>query len=133
MASALANRLAKLEQRRAVAVPNVLEVRHDETDDEACARFIVQHGHAPSNFIVVPTRATDDELSELEPMWADWQRQLIADARDQRLNERNENAGSEHGLGSNRRRRIAYSGNAAGQPNEGLARRPVQPFVRTRQ
>lgn len=81
MASAIARRIARLEQGRIVAVPNVVEVATGETDDEAFARFIAKHRRAPSVCIVIPARATDDELADLEPMWAEQQRRLVADAR----------------------------------------------------
>ena len=83
MASALARRIARLEQGRAIAVPNVVEVGSDETDEQAIERFVARYGRAPSSCIVVPARATDDELADLEPMWADQQRRLVADARTQ--------------------------------------------------
>lgn len=81
MASALARRIARLEQGRAAVVPNVFEVAIGETDEQAIERFVARYGRAPSSYIVVPARATDDELADLEPMWAEQQRRLVADAR----------------------------------------------------
>lgn len=81
MASAIARRIARLEQGRAIAVPNVVEVATGETDEQAIGRFVARHGRAPALCIVLPARATDDELADLEPMWAEQQRRLVADAR----------------------------------------------------
>lgn len=81
MASANARRIARLEARRAAVVPNVVEVGTGETDERAIARFVARHGRVPASCIVLPARATDDELPMLESMWADQQRRLVADAR----------------------------------------------------
>ena len=99
MASANARRIARLEARRAAVVPNVVEVRTGETLGEALARFAERHGRLPSAFIATPTRATDDELSDLEPLWADQQRRLVADARDatRKLKEGNDDGKCEFG------------------------------------
>lgn len=103
MASVNARRIARLEQGRAVAVPNVVEVATAETEGEALARFAAKHGRSAGNVIVMPSRATDDELADLEPMWADQQRRLIADARDARkLKEGNDN-GHDHAKRNTRR------------------------------
>jgi len=87
MAGRLETRLAKLEQRRAAGVPNVLEVRFGETDDEALARFIARHGSAAASCIVVPERCGEDDLEQQEQHWAELQRELIAQARAERRKE----------------------------------------------
>ncbi|MFB0874252.1 MULTISPECIES: hypothetical protein [unclassified Sphingobium] len=81
MASAIARRIARLEQGRAAIVPHVIEVATGETDEQAIGRFVARHGRAPASCIVLPARATDDELADLEPLWAEQQRRLVADAR----------------------------------------------------
>ncbi|GAY21198.1 hypothetical protein SFOMI_1733 [Sphingobium fuliginis] len=83
MASAPSRRIARLEQGRAAIVPNVVEVATVETDEQAVARFIAQHGRAPSSCIVVPARAAEEELPECETAWADQQRRLIGAAKSQ--------------------------------------------------
>lgn len=93
MANRFHARLSRIERGRASAVPNVVEVATGEADDEAFARFTTKYGRTAGNVIVMPSRATDDELADLEPMWADQQRRLQAEARDQTriLNEGNDN------------------------------------------
>jgi hypothetical protein len=86
----MARRIARLERGNAAAVPHVLEVAHGETDEQAVARFIAKHGAPPRSCIVVPMRIAPNQRSDREPAWAEMQRKLIADARDQRSKERNE-------------------------------------------
>lgn len=135
MASAIARRIARLEQGRAAIIPHVIEVASGETDEQAIERFIARQGRAPSSCIVVPARATDDELADLEPMWAEQQRRLVADARTEtrRLKEdpngpRNarirtiRNAGSGDGLRSGHRTPDAING--VGGQRRTVQRRP---------
>ncbi|KTD99373.1 hypothetical protein ATE68_02345 [Sphingopyxis sp. H038] len=90
MVSAIARRIARLESDSAAVVPNIVEVAHGETDDEAVVRFIAKYGAPPRSCIVVPMRVTADQRVEREAAWAAMQRKLIADARDRRSKERNE-------------------------------------------
>lgn len=90
MVSAIARRIARLENGSAAAVPNVVEVAHGETHEDAIERFIAIHGAAPKSCIVVPMRVAAEHADEREAAWAAMQRKLIADARDRRLKEGNE-------------------------------------------
>lgn len=76
-----ARRIARLEQRGVVAVPHVIEVASGETDEQAIGRFVDRHGRTPASCIIVPTRASNDQLADLEAIWAEQQRRLVADAR----------------------------------------------------
>jgi hypothetical protein len=91
MVSAVARRVARLEIGSAATVPNILEVQHGETDEQAVVRFVAKHGAPPRSCIVVPTRVEADQRVRREAAWADMQRKLIADARDRRSKERDEN------------------------------------------
>ncbi|MGJ3628505.1 hypothetical protein AB5I41_19045 [Sphingomonas sp. MMS24-JH45] len=73
--------MSKLDRLTGPMVPRVIEVATDEKTEAAIGRFIAQHGRAPASAIVVPARATDNELPDLERMWAEQQRRLVADAR----------------------------------------------------
>lgn len=111
MASVNARRIARLEQGRAAVFVNVIVVATGETDDEAFARH---RGIGPC--IVCPSRATDDELADLEPMWAEQQRRLIADARDEtKLKEGNDNGNHARNYASRdtRKRRILSASSVA--------------------
>lgn len=90
MRTSLTRRVARLESGSAAVVPNIVEVAHGETDDEAVVRFIAKYGAPPRSCIVVPMRIATDQRVEREAAWAAMQRKLIADARDKRLKERNE-------------------------------------------
>ena len=133
MAGRLQSRIARLEAALwpKPQPPHVVEVATGETEDEAFARFSTEWAgclYRDYPVIACPTRATDEELPELEMQWAEQQRRLIADAKAERREE--DNAGTEHRARFDRSRRIVNSGNATGQPNEGMARRPLA--VRTR-
>lgn len=91
MRTSLTRRIARLEIGNAAAVPNVVEVAHGETHEEAIVSFIAKHGAAPRSCIVVPMRIAPNQRADREPAWAEMQRKLIADARDKNLKERNDN------------------------------------------
>jgi hypothetical protein len=84
MVSAIERRIARLEQRHAAVLPNVIETIGNEDDKGAVERFIAKHGRTPSAYIVVPARATEAELPTCEIAWAEMQRRLIADAKSER-------------------------------------------------
>jgi hypothetical protein len=75
--------MAKLDRLTGPALPRVIEVVGDEPVEAAVERFVARHGRAPSSCIIVPARATEDELPECEAAWADQQRRLIAAAKSQ--------------------------------------------------
>lgn len=127
-AASIIRRLEQFEALYAPVVPNVIEC-DDEDLKTAIDRHVERYGRAPPVFIVVPTRCGEADLEQQEQLWAEQQRRLIADAKAERKGKDNE-LGTEHRTGEHRSRRIVNSGNAAGQPNEGVARRPFA--VRTR-
>jgi hypothetical protein len=75
--------MSKLDRLTGPTVPRVIEVATGETTEAAVERFVAVHGRAPASCIVVPTRATEDELPEREAAWAEQQRRLIAAAKSQ--------------------------------------------------
>lgn len=115
-------RLQQFEALYAPVVPNVIEC-DDEDLKSAIARHVERYGRAPPSYVVVPTRCNEAELPELEIQWAELQRNLIEAAKSERKEYDNEH-GTEHRTREHRSRRIVNSGNATGQPNEGMARRP---------
>ena len=77
MASALARRIARLEQRRAIVAPAVIEC--DDDLEAAIARHVERYGNSPA--IIVPARCREDELEQQEQHWAKLQRELIRAAK----------------------------------------------------
>jgi hypothetical protein len=77
MASALARRIARLEQRHAPVVPAIIEC--DDDLEAAIAGHTERYGHAPA--IIVPARCREDELELQEQRWAKLQRELIRAAK----------------------------------------------------
>ncbi|WP_313229946.1 hypothetical protein [Sphingobium yanoikuyae] len=66
MGSALSRRIARLEQRRAVVAPSVIEC--DDDIEAAMARHFERYGNAPA--IIVPARCSEADLEHEEQRWA---------------------------------------------------------------
>ncbi|MFZ5747661.1 MAG: hypothetical protein ACOY45_08360 [Pseudomonadota bacterium] len=121
-------RMAKLDRLTGPALPRVIEVATGETDEDAIGRFIARHGRAPASAIIVPTRATDDELPMLEGQWAEQQRRLVADARTETRKLKEEGNVERNA----RIRTIRNAGSGDGLHTGDRTRNPIGRLVRSR-